>query len=109
MKKIFLIFLGLPVRAKICGVSFGRFGHEKAEIQLKNAESCEFQIHPEGDGKVKFRLVFIFDSFLAKQIFPCSKQIFTLVLCIGFVPRNFRMLILHLNLPFLMENNKNHN
>ena len=60
MKKIFLIFLGLPVRAKICGVSYGRFGHEKAEIQLRNAESCEFQIHPEGNGKVKFRSVFIF-------------------------------------------------
>ena len=58
MKKIFLIFLGLPVRAKICGVSYGRFGHEKAEIQLRNAESCEFQIHPEGNGKVKFRSVF---------------------------------------------------
>ena len=66
MKKIFFIFLGLPVRAKICGVSFGRFGHEKAEIQLKNAESCEFQIHPEGDGKVKFRVVFIFDPFLVE-------------------------------------------
>ena len=58
MKKIFLIFLGLPVRAKICGVSYGRFGHEKAEIQLRNAESCEFQIHPEGNGNVKFRSVF---------------------------------------------------
>ena len=67
MKKIFFIFLGLPVRAKICGVSFGRFGHEKAEIQLKNAESCEFQIHPEGDGKVKFRLVFSLIHFWSKQ------------------------------------------
>ena len=66
MKKIFFSFLGLPVRAKICGVSFGRFGHEKAEIQLKNAESCEFQIHPEGDGKVKFRIVFNFDFFLVE-------------------------------------------
>ena len=74
MKKIFLIFLGLPVRAKICGVSFGRFGHEKAEIQLKNAESCEFQIHPEGDGKVKFRLVFILISFQASDNTPFTKH-----------------------------------
>ena len=64
------------MRAKICGVSFGRFGHEKAEIQLKNAESCEFQIHPEGDGKVKFRVVFILKSFLVETNISCFQADF---------------------------------
>jgi len=50
-------------RAKICGESFGSFGHEKSEIALRNREECEFKIFPDQNGKIRFHSVKLQDTF----------------------------------------------
>ena len=60
---LYTSLLGLA-KGKICGQSFGTYGHEKSEIgNWKEDTECHFKIYPDKNGKIRFHSVRLQDNF----------------------------------------------